>query len=836
MRPYNFGSHSSKPLNGWSFVGKGQLLNMARTQSFVFSQCYDDIKNVKSIKERESIFDQKFEKEIKPVIERNVSLFVTSENGAKNAKYIKDVRDVFIDNDKGQRLSVLKEIESYVVRDSHYNVNNSGRVLLSVGEAQMEMAFKTYIDKHTNLSTESGVTRVLNSVRSAFFNIGRCHAYGDGEDIKDTCGIVIANSGNPVSDSCRKNVIDYFNKEHKGKRMTKLMVSTPDEVVSLKKMALSVNVAVVYYVIISLFSEVLDATFRLNSSSRLVNIINLCMLYMFLLHEGARPGDVLGFKTSGEENRALKKGDFGQMHKNMYFFFGKQYYMLVLVFVRPETLEWLMNSGHMTRYILESYKGKQADGYRARWKSWFQIEHNSLDLATIYIVLMRIWVFKEIDSIKANIFKKGLDINRLKEAKTSKFNIEGFTSYSIRYGAAEEDVAFGIPSSWTRFRMGHSELSTIHQKYAENKFTRANVCGENLVLACDICEKNEIIEDEGIPLCFHPIKKFPSIVEALPLDVPLWVISDLEAVRTMLTPFFEGSKELCDCVGVSDRIPNTNDALADQLRNIPLGRNFHFRDGLLPEILRKRLEKEWTFVSKHFRDLKMSTESSNPLLSAFPQVMYGEWNKERKEQAKKMSVMAFTEVRQKEELFQSLAIELGKPTKQVLVNNPNPPQRPESAHVAIMERNMLKSSHIKPSNGFIGKKRVSQAINTQPQKRYSKGKFRFSKLEIGDVLALKLDHDVPEQSIMLPRCDVPITVMYVTGINFGKREVVGNIYSGKWDDLEYNTTSQKTYKLTDYLIAHIWSLDKDERPIDFKKIDGDSAKEIVEYLDKTFRV
>lgn len=831
----------AKPLNAWKFVGRGQLVNVSRTQSFIFSRCYDEIKNIRSVQERAERFDKKLDNTILPIVNKNVSLFAT---GSSSEKYIKAVREVFAVSGKGNRLSILKELEEYLVKDDDYEVDNGGRVLLCAQEAQVEKALKSYIDNHSQLSTESGVIGVLNSARSAFYHIGRCHAYGDAEDIKDTVGVVIANSGNPITESCRKNVIAYFKKEYKGKRIARLMIALPrrdsddeDEAEAfqpLKKVGLCVNVAIVYCVIMCLLSETIDTVFRLNDVKRMVNMVNMCLLYMFLLHEGARPGDVLGFQTGGEENKTDKKGDFGTYHKNMYFMFGKQYYMLVLAFVQPRTLAWLMRSGLLKRYVVESYKGKRTDAYRARWKSWFPIEHNSLDLATLYIILMRIWAFAEVESIKPETFKRGLNVNRLKRTKTEKLSIQGLTPYSLRYGAAEEDVAFGIPTSWTRFRMGHTELSTIYRKYAENKLVRATVEGESLVLGSDICEPCEILEDEGLPLFMHPIKKFPSTIEPLPPNVPLWVIEDLEATRKMLIPFFEGSQPLAKCNGIELRIPHDKSQLREELAAIPFGKGFEFRDGLLPEVLDKRLQKQWTFISKHFACAP--TSSHKPIIvSAFPQVMFGEWNDTMKQEARMKSVAVFQQVREKEEQFKALAIELGR-------TSTKPQVLSATAEVALIERNMLKKSHTKPSNGFITnskptKRPTAPTVHNASAKRvrYPKGIFRFAKVKVGNVIAkvaMVSDNESRDNLVSIPDCIKPVMVMCITNVNKGKREVTGLIYTGEWNALTY-TTKKEIVKITDHLIAHIWTLGKGEKRKEFRIPDLD-AVEIAEYVNKVF--
>jgi hypothetical protein len=91
--------------NAWKYVDKGQLIAASRTQSFLFTQCWDRLKNVKSVPERGAIFDKIVVQATETVFDKNVSLF------DKDDKYVKGIRGVFVDIGKGQRLGVLKEIE-----------------------------------------------------------------------------------------------------------------------------------------------------------------------------------------------------------------------------------------------------------------------------------------------------------------------------------------------------------------------------------------------------------------------------------------------------------------------------------------------------------------------------------------------------------------------------------------------------------------------------------------------------------------------------------------------------------------------------------------------------
>lgn len=538
-------------------------------------------------------------------------------------------------------------------------------------------AILNYVNTNDTVTSESYVKGLLYHTHMAFYDIGREHAWGDRSDVKlaGEYNSVILNGGNPMSKSTLTTIQDTFKDIKKERRGKWVIQDASGEDVELKKNSKACPLPIVLYVMVTQFANILMdiSNSSLTSMLKTENWTNVLLLFSFLMHEGARPGDTIGWETTGKNKKNMTNR--GQQHNNLMFSLnGKQYPVFVLVFVKPQTLAYLLE-GHLQRYVCSFFKGKQAGKYksgeyRARVKSWIPREYNILDLATMYIILMRIKVAIAPENVTMHIFKKGQKISEHVKDSTEprthpryfSANIRGLTAYSIRYAAAEEEHECYVARSWTQYRMGHSVNSQMCEMYGENFEQRVELlCEEDfdVKLGSDV---QASLDDTTIPRFFLPHTQGSELPDNKIADLNADILSELDMINTLVKPLLDGTSTLQEIPDLIVLAPKNRTDLLSELQMIPLGSHFEFLEGLLPEKMQKDMSERLAYIHEHFAPVDPPAHRLK--IWAFPQIMWGEFNENLKEEVRDNRIIRLGN--QLENMVSKLHTQLGNKSRLVV--------------------------------------------------------------------------------------------------------------------------------------------------------------------------
>ena len=644
--------------NDWKKTEKGERKEKMLIKGIALRASWDAMKNHSTKPARE----RKFPKMIK-LIKKELK------KEKVNEPYDKIINN-FLKNVYGDPMSfrILKHIDKYATDLKSYQTE--GHHLRFIEEENVCNAVIDYITENEKISSIKYVQGLIYRTHMAFYHIGREYGWGDQEDIRlkdEKYRTVLMNGGNPFTKSSMETIRETFINDIKPQRQPKFQIEDMNgDTEEWNKLSKPGSIAVVFHVMSTLFANILKSIRPdngLNDMRPIENWVNVLMLYYFLIHEGARPGDTIGWRTNGKNPDKKGTNERGQQHENMKFSFkGTKYNILVLAFVKPSTLAYFLGEGQLKRYVCSFYKGKCAGKkhigeYRGRVKSWMPLAYNMLDLATMYIILMRIKLVIARKNVGRHIFKKGQNISlHLKEntsplpdhrsSKQEYFsvNVEGLTSYSIRYAAAEEERDFHIDESWTRTRMGHTYDSEVHNWYSENKRQRLSFIGEDyeMKLGSELNYPLDVTNSANIPLLqvMHinknalPVNKCAS---NLTNEKSKELTDELNTLSELINPIVRGEttlQKLWDAPEeenvphVKKYLPKDRQALCDELKSIPLGMHFKFSNGLLSEETTNELNKRLEYIGSCFE--KVEVPENPQEVWTYPQVMWGEWNQELK--------------------------------------------------------------------------------------------------------------------------------------------------------------------------------------------------------------
>ena len=668
--------HSSKE---WANTKKGERIAVMRIKGIALRVTWDEMKTINTKSKRSLKFPEMIKK-IKDELEKEK---VECSDDGIITEFLRNVYQY------PDRFRMLKYIDEYATTNKQ-KYRAEGHYLRFIDEEGVCNAVCKYILNNTNISSIQYVQGIIYSTHLAFYHIGREYEWGKREDIKlkEDFDTALLNGGNPFSKSSLKTIKETFVKNIKPTRVSKFQIEDKNgDKQEWNKHSKPGSIAVVFHVMSTLFANILKSIRPdngLNDMRPIENWVNVLMLYYFLIHEGARPGDTIGWKTSGTIPENAVPEERGQQHQNMMFSFnGKTFYVLVLAFVKPSTLAYFLGEGQLKRYVCWFYKGKcagkkQSGEYRGRVKSWMPPAYNMLDLATMYIILMRIKLVIAPKNVGLHVFKKGQNISlHLKENTTPlpplrrtkqeyfSVNVEGLTAYSIRYAAAEEERKFHIREKWIGSRMGHSHVSEMFKWYSENKDQRMSFIGDFLneeeytvKLGCEIDEPLDIKNPANIPLL--TVKQTDTnAMPVNPVDCNLSpeimkeIMDELTTKNDLLEPLVLGEKTLEQIfkdIEENENIPENEDdipenekiphlkryipkdrqVLCDELSGIPLGMHFKFNEKLLSKDTMKQLNERLQFISGFFATVEVPEIPQQ--VWAYPQVMWGEWNPELKEE------------------------------------------------------------------------------------------------------------------------------------------------------------------------------------------------------------
>lgn len=551
-----------------------------------------------------------------------------------------------------ERMSALRSVDKYLSDKSPDDEKTGAYHLLFAKEKDIHEAIKERILNTTNIAQTSYVIRILYITHGAFFEMGREYKWNDEQSIcvrqQYNDELPVINAGNPLTESTIKAVKKWWKDDVQPSRATKYVPTLDgddDGDKESSKHSKPSSIAVVFYVMMTLFANIMKRMSRVSvqASEETENMINVLMFYMFLVHEGARGGDTLGWTVNGKSKKPLT-GDKGQLHSTMKFSLnGKVYPMLVLAFLKPEYLNTLIQSGMLKKYVVWFWKGKTAGAgkkgeYRARVKIMIPQEQNILDLAIMYSILMRIKLVIAPKNICRHIFKPKQNMSlhfkrtteKVQEKKANTYysaEVSHLTPYSIRYAAAEEEVALNIKRQHIQYRMGHTDISHMFVKYSTNYHERGTITEDfepKLGWECNIAES-----DIPYLFCEHPnLKPIPD--NEWP-GIPEHITKDLDDIDRLIQPLLAAeysstsslSKELLKYV------PKTQTDLMEELSKIPLGSQFEFSSMLLPVTIVEKLQERMNYVHTFFGTVPraQANQAKQPIVYAYPQIIWGDFTR-----------------------------------------------------------------------------------------------------------------------------------------------------------------------------------------------------------------
>lgn len=455
-------------------------------------------------------------------------------------------------------------------------------------------------------------------IRSAFKVIGREHSWGEGTEFMYLTQPLI-NSGNPMTLSSQQHM-ENAAKQRRKKMESKIKELRPDGGGVRTKDALDsregfpANISVAYFALMQSLLQTIKwcLSKTVADIQRIENMASLSLILAFVLHEGCRPNEI--FKCC--------------MQDRLYFPISlrncNKVYWLTLVFCKIDTLIYILENNLMKRYIVELWKGKKAQRFLNRSKSVIPFPYNSMDLLTIYIIVLRVLYHRQPDLLSYKVVPKTKKSwSYILRRMLHKFEIKLFTFYAMRYSAAEEDQKYGIDPDITRERMGHSDVSQIYKQYADNLMARAAIDSEPIVLGSDVIKNNP---DEAVPMEFRKLKGSLKVEDAFEDQIADKVCRD-DFCRTakLVGDYLERNDgRAFDILRGRQKFISKEQLEAD-IRRIPFGFNFDFPNEIVPSALRALLENVRGELSIYLNTQHSPRIKTKMMLWSYTQVMYGNW-------------------------------------------------------------------------------------------------------------------------------------------------------------------------------------------------------------------
>lgn len=757
---------------------------------------------------------------------------------------------------RADRVKILRDIENSLWEvqygsggKSKQEDGNKGDVdktdlLLFGSESSYQKAFVKYVDTRENITSDEYINKVMNDTRLCLYLIGREYDWKHGGkqvtiriigDVQTTIGDVC----NPVTNALKASVKDHLNALGRAGKLTvvfeskvkKEVVKREDDgddgggdgdgdseddsededgvskSVTLKKNSLPVSVAVTHHLVMNLLCNLLDTVARQNDTRRMVNYANTLLVTAFCMHEGCRPIEII--KT--------------EKHRDLNFWLnGVQYPLLVLAFVKPETLSTLLESEELLRYSGDFWKGKKLQKYRTRVKSWMPLAYNSLDLATIYIIVMRALACVDLDGMTNRVINTNDQSKLTKKLRevVTEMGIQGMSWYSIRTGATEEDKVLGIPATWTRYRMGHTKTSLMMNRYANNLNQRVIVHDNQTILGCDV-GGNGATDNSVLPLFF---KKEEGAIVRNGGSFPTHIYVELNTVKSALSDLLyrgsnkSGLRPLVDA-GKLYIASNKKQLLKDFKTSITLGSEFIFMDKIVPSsrMYLTNIEATHNSVHGYFKEYT-NTNMDKIVLWSYPQVMYGEFNAKLREDAKRNSDEAFKQQQMCVDVYEAAAIHLGIAPDKLATKKRACDTIQEIEKVSEKHKQMV----MIPKPPAPKKARLAQAsVKTVKTAKTVKavrpdtgGKWAFKKLEVNDVIATKVNI-IDANFISIPGTTEGFRLLHVVSVDTKSRKLEGRYYRGGVYGLVLDKSLTNINDIKDPDILWVWSLDDDEAPEDF---------------------
>lgn len=789
-----FGAKVPVPLRERKSTERGARKGVILVKAMLFAKCWAELKDKKP-------------KFIKNNFMSIVDKFKPSIPGKEN--------DVLVDTVVNE---LFKGFFSQSTRVSYLRCfEKMGSNLMFCNDDTIKTNIIQYIRNNERIKSQQHIKNMFSEVYLSFYAIGRERKWCNQEIIIPDYGdgVPIINAGNPLTKEVEKEVLAEFN-SIAAKRPSRFMVQVNEGDVSsddeeqdghnskslrLEKQGLPASVAMIYYVMMRLLVVLFDMILRMNHIKRMENIAMLILLWGFTMHECARPGDTMS----------------GSHHKNLIFWFGEQYPLITLAFVKIETLEYLLKRNLIKKFYFESWKGKTVREYRGRWHCFLPCQYNSLDMAWIYIVVIRALAFVSPTVITSLIFNKTTtNLSEIRRTTNISWGIFNLVMYSIRYAFAEESIKYllEIPRNWVRYVMGHVSNSQMSQRYANNLNQRVEIDNIKSLLGCDVC--NEVSVNNHLPLRFRT--PYTGVMNNVPPDTPQHIIDDLNIVKKAIKKVFSSDDgRVSDSTTLMNRVPKDKVDFMAEMKRIPFGTHFLFKEGLLSNTVNANLDKTKLILSKIFG--KVDTEGKpKQMIWSYGQVMFGEWHeeekqgaiqeykdyKEQKTRAAMDYVIASTE----------LPFPKSKKRKATHLVNTKVSSKPQNINKAAKKATDV-SVHSTMANDLIDDN--DEAVIT----------FHASRIETGDIVAI-VCRSRDRWSIQVPNTSKFVWVCHVQQVELMARKVriCGKFFKGTIDELVYDHNNQQVVDVRDDDVAHIFS---GIEQVEWFNFDDDEIRHVVNF-------
>jgi hypothetical protein len=788
---------SSKQPTQFQYTLSDDKLLLVKRKIFVFRQTWNIIKDFKK-GDKASVFWESY----------NTNVKFTDYHDEVIAKQL--LESVYLNSARVRQLKTLENI--LCEKQKNDNSTNKMDLLLFASETTYEEALKAHISNNEDIRSDEYLVRFMNDSRLCLFLIGREYEWKhDGKHVSvkmpGDIQLTIGDACNPVSNSLKQNVRKHFKELGRTAKMTVLFQKVKEEgedseedneggttvVQSLNKNSLPVNIAICYHLIQRILLKLLESIRTINHSARILNLGNVLLLTMCCLHEGCRPIEMVK----------------SQKHNDFYFWLNEvQYPLLVLAFVKPETLVTLMESGELLRYTVEFYKSRKLRKRRSRVKSWLPIQYNSLDLATIYILVMRIIATYDLESMCSKFINTNDQARLTKKVKeiVDDMLMKRLSLYSIRTAAAEEDKEFSIPMTWTRYRMGHVEESLMRNRYARNLNQRVRYGTIGTMLGCDV-GANGATDNNVVPLFF---KKEQGVI-TVRSNISAEIIDELNTVSKALKQMIDHNVNNLQCHLNNNKIYVAKDkvALLADLKKIPFGSEFVFRDQLIPTNQTYRTNARETSQSIHTFFKPITGDYTTIILWSYPQIMYGEFNTQLRDDAKKNSDEVYRKQKECIELYESLAVHLGVEPDQTLLKSKNRDTVAEMQHT-INNKKRKATTEMKQ----IGTIQIQESKRVKTNCTKKTKKWFFDDIEVNDIVALRTS-EINADYIGIPGQSSGFTLMYIETIDARNCRVSGKCFRGSVYELVMKDIIVSKRGIADNDVLWIWTLEDDEDPKDF---------------------
>jgi hypothetical protein len=707
---------------------------------------------------------------------------------------------VYLNSD---RVRHLKTMENILWKKHEDDKIKRMDLLLFGSETSYEEALRHHISNNENIRSHEYINTMMNDFRLSLFLIGREYPWKHGgKDVKVTMqgniSEIIGDACSPFSASLKQNVKTHLKELNRTGKITVTYENEDgDDAIekTLEKNSLPVNVAICYHLVQEILKMILIKLQKGHKPRRIINLVNVLLVTMRCLHEGSRPCEIV---------QSEKHSDFS------FWLNGVHYPILVLAFVKPDTLCTLMESGAILRYGGDYFKGKYLQKRRNRVKSWLPIQYNSLDFATLYVIVMRILATIDLDNMCDKI------INTIKQRGLSKclnsivkgMSIQMLAWYSIRAAAAEEDKEFNIPMSWTRYRMGHVDCSLMRNRYANNLNQRVIVDDCVSLLGCNV-DADGATDSDVVPLFF---KKEQGQIPMENSNISVNIITELNDVCAALQQLINHNVNTLQS-NKNIYVAKDRSALLADLKKIPFGSEFVFKNKLIPTsaVYRKNVDDTNKYIKTFFKPV--TGVHKKIILWSYPQVMYGEFNTQLHDDAKKNSDEVYKQQQRKIAAYESLAIDLGVQPDKIVVSSKN------GDTVEEIERKLKryrKTKDDKDDDEQVG------VIKLNPTKKVKKDQRQwfFHDIEVNDVVALRCS-EINADYINIPGTSTGFTMMYVQTVDEDSKTITGKRYRGSIYELVLKRKKITRHSLTDNDVMWVWTLDDNEKAKNFTLSDAD---------------